>query len=973
MVKQDVAVRIADINNILEWYKKYKPDSYNAKFRALVPIRCQLRRVLAAWECNPAIAAYGESQKGKSYLMSNLLQDDGRPFAIAQPGTDERVDFTHEINPMGDDREATGVVTRFTSFNGEYAGKYSEEHPVLIKLFTVGEIAAILCDSYFNDIMDYDGYKETVIEEIGDAIYNTYKDKDDIYGTPLTEDDIFDIRDYILKFVNNAKNSFGGASSAIFDKLALVIRKIPQSEWANVLSFLWHKNQDITNLFDRLVRALARLDFAKEVYLNLDAVLHHGDNTNTIMSVKCLKHMDSGNPQLLTDVFIRNDSGFRKVSSFHKGELCAICAEAVYKVEKEYMRSTVSYTKVANVEDMAVEGVNLPKEEKTIHNILQDGDLLDFPGARNRLSLQKNMLMAFDANEGAPNLVQSLLRGKVAYLFNKYCSSLVINVLMFCHDNKNAEVTKMYSVIKDWVESYVGENASARAESVSKYGKIAPLFVIATKFNLDMRMQNFAAANTTTAINQRWDGRFTDVLLGECLKGNSVDWFKDWIAKGESFNNTYLLRDFKYSGCDADGSHLYEGFDPNTTNPEETRMHIPVEFYNTLRESFISSGVVRRLFADPAKAWDCAATINNDGSAYIIENLSIAAQNMGRVREAKFESEVDDAKLAIKRLIEGDYEPEDDTKILRKNIRTARRLMADLECASGDNYFFGHLISGLQIDQGVVYNIVNNIISNPAPIAANFEGYELILTQCRYFEGCATEEDKWNLLIDRYGFDSRDEAEKYFQKKNIDIAVLLQGTRVNATPQYVISEAVCNKWVESLQKPELVRSVLGESGFDESVLLELIKKLISLSKGLKLVDIMADAVEPYLRGLVLTTDMSDLIADILTHVINDFVSDMGYAHRTEQQKEQCLSIAQTHVRDRKFEYITKDVQEIPDEDELVQIFNSMADHDKITPTFEHNLNKWIDCMFFAFIGTEARIIQNPVANAEMGAILERLS
>ena len=150
-----INAKIQAINESLDWLKQYKPDVYEQRFVALVQERSRLRKILEAKKENPGIAAYGESQKGKSYLMGNLLQQNGKPFMVSVPAENRKIDFVRSINPRGDKREATGVVTRFTAFNGNNKNRYSAEYPVLMKLLSVADIAMILCDGYFNDLMDY--------------------------------------------------------------------------------------------------------------------------------------------------------------------------------------------------------------------------------------------------------------------------------------------------------------------------------------------------------------------------------------------------------------------------------------------------------------------------------------------------------------------------------------------------------------------------------------------------------------------------------------------------------------------------------------------------------------------------------------------------------------------------------------------------------------------------------------------------
>ena len=70
---QTIKSQIDNINSSLEWIRKNKPNDYEQKFLQLVEERRKLKKLEAANQDNPAIAAYGVSQVGKSYLMNLLL------------------------------------------------------------------------------------------------------------------------------------------------------------------------------------------------------------------------------------------------------------------------------------------------------------------------------------------------------------------------------------------------------------------------------------------------------------------------------------------------------------------------------------------------------------------------------------------------------------------------------------------------------------------------------------------------------------------------------------------------------------------------------------------------------------------------------------------------------------------------------------------------------------------------------------
>ena len=60
-----------------------------------------------------SVGIFGESQAGKSFLVSTLISDKNGNSTI-QLGN-RKLDFIRDINPQGSGKESTGVVTRFST------------------------------------------------------------------------------------------------------------------------------------------------------------------------------------------------------------------------------------------------------------------------------------------------------------------------------------------------------------------------------------------------------------------------------------------------------------------------------------------------------------------------------------------------------------------------------------------------------------------------------------------------------------------------------------------------------------------------------------------------------------------------------------------------------------------------------------------------------------------------------------------
>lgn len=974
---------IMQISESLEWIKKNRPGQYQQKFLQLIPLRCELKKMLKAEDENPAIAAYGESQKGKSYLMGNLLQKSGAPFMIRSKGCE--YDFVARINPIGDKREATGVVTRFTSYFG-HEDRACDEYPARMKVMSVANIVTILTDGYFNDVLDDKRYSDAEIQERADNIYNTYAGRAAVQDI-VTEDDVIDIKLYLMKFVNRAKVSAFCESTDFFNKVALVIRNVPQTEWVNVFSVLWHDNKDLTDLFLRLLRCLVKMNFADVVYLPIDALLHLGENKNTIMSVDCLNGLYSNDisARAVSDVFVKTDSdSFECLSGFDKSELSALCLEVSFKVDVEYLDDKAQFC--FDAENAGRPGymssdtyAKLTQEGEFVskRKLLEVSDLLDFPGAKNREQMKESTLDRYDSETQQTNLVKLFLRGKVSFLFNFFSDSRALNILMFCHNAEDVKVTQMYNVIDGWIKTYVGDTPEKRKATMKMAGNIAPFFAIGTMFNIDMMKKGNPDANSDIALQGRWNGRFSKVMYQDCFHaGTDVDWFKDFAGNGASFNNVYVLRDFKYSGCDGQGNNLYRGYDESAKAPREESLELPADFYERLQKSFINDNAnTGRFFKDVKVAWEVAATMNNDGSLFIIKQLCTAASNMKKVRETQFRSRAEEITSTVYEKIKGYFVPSSNEGKLDANIERAYQVLREFDASSGDNSFFGRLIDKLQITDNEAYRQTHEIIESPQLIEVvnNFPEYEQIMKR---LPKCSTEEQVLEEYARVYHKPSAESARGYLESKGIDPKNLISDDRSGRrTNSYVIAEHLVNYWKQKLSSAAFLSRITQGSNFDIGVMSDLIDNVLDMVDTVDLTMKMSESISEYVNVVAISTANEFLVADILRHHINTFVTDLGFTLLEDKNASRIKALAMS----KNFPvsgHVDKIEKSSYDEEELTALFNSLAKETyPITPSFSKHYNQWLEYMFLSFIATAGMNtkIDNPEENEQIGRIIRNLN
>lgn len=948
--------QINNINQSLNWLRVNQEEQYEQRFLQLVEERRKLKIIRNAASDNPAIAAFGISQVGKSYLMNCLLKSKDSPYMV-DDGNGKKYEFVSQINPIGEGKEASGVVTRFSSFSRN-PGLYSDKYPVMARLFSVADIIMVLSDTYYNDHKDYGKFtlKWSDVEDISRSIREEFISAAPLPVPNLTADDVLNIKTYFSKHIGRAAN-YASSSCTFFDSIAVVIDRIPDSEYARVFSHLWNNDKNLTRLFNHLLSLLRDFQFAEQIYLPIDAVVHNNIKPNTIMSVLCLRMLFDQKYSYSSKVYIRKGNDYEDIGTHLKSEICALCKEAIFKIDGEFLTSTSRY----DMEGIDVENVAKLSSGDVDMSILKDNDLLDFPGARSRLNDEVGT-MAEDEK-----LLECMLRGKIAYLFNTYNDNLAINILLYCHHDKQNEVKTMPGLLKEWVYTYVGDTPEKRSATVAKADG-SPLFYIATMFNIDMKERK-SAADDINGLNNRWEGRFETVLLGECF-GSTEEWVNNWTGPNKSFKNSYLLRDYQYS------EDLYDGF---RASGSEKSMKMDADYYKLMRKSFFSHPAVCKLFGDPALSWDVAATKNNDGTLYIIQNLKRVATNMNHTRNQQFNDQFASISSRIRSIMVNYYITDNKDDLLKKNIRMSKRVYRELDfTCNRDNYYFGHMLQGLQMRENVCYNLVYQDLAGNAinEDVSDFVNYEIIHKQCAKYghplDSQKSDNENWESLMIVYDYDTRDEAERDLARKKVDWKKLFNVNFSRKLRSFIIADKIFNAWQEHIKSSSFMNEFSGEDSFDNAIMTELVKNIIATAKKVKLADKMASIIADIVDVVAIGTTNINLISDMLVSTINDFVMDLGFSTLTEEQ------IASTkHIGEERnlhiFDYICRDTPARYNDEELTNLFNDMTTKPNILiPSFEENYNKWVEYMIISFIAHLEIPDYDHAANEALEVILKSI-
>ena len=953
---KNVTDQINSINNFIKWGDSHLQESRREEtFKKLVNVRRHLKRLRFSLESNPAIAAFGESQKGKSYVISSLLARKGQQFMVLDPKTGDSYNFVEQLNPITRDTEATGVATRFTrSYDVP-----DENYPIMVKVLSIADMLQILCDTAYNDVKSHSVIDREDIDEFMLAQERRYKGTSKVQSV-LDEDDIMNVREYVEEHVGSTKAK-ELLDSRFFDVLARIVPYVQPREWPQLMSKLWYDNSDITNLFVRMLQGYETLGFSKRVYIPISALLN---TTTTLMSSLCLQRLDvasptTGNvdPNMGTDLLTEDQ---KNVGGFSKSVLSAIAAEVVFQIPEE----TISEELIYNLDGIQEDGnrqrlLSKGWNKKVSKDFLNTVDIFDFPGARAALELQEEQIKIELNNK-------MMLRGKVRYLFNKYSDERLINVLMLCHDHMQNGPTVMPGLVEQWVKQNMGATVRERTAYLDK-SIVSPLFMIATKFNIDM--SHSVQSGGDDQIEKRWEDRYKKVLYDQVLQADSLSWFGNWTERG-GFRNTYLLRDYKWSGVN--GNRLFEGFDTQGVETSE----IDAPFHQELRQSFITSPYVNTFFEDPELAWDAAATMNNDGATRIIENLGIVATNAKESRLYKYQSEVKGLHAQTLQLMQEYYHDENDEDVLQKAIARSGSIVAEFDVVCGkDNYFFGRMIQNLQVSENYVFDFYYNSLNSTKMIAdRDMKEYDLILSRCHgRISSSNTFEKNLEILRQEYHYPTTHDCKEFFEGvKGISLEKLFECNFKQKSNSEQLAEGIVNKWIEDIKTQKNLKYYEAE-GCNTLTVLDLIENIKAVADTTNLVPIIAKTISPFVDAINIPHQILDMIADTTAEIINEFVVTFGYNYYSEDKIADLKLINEKNNLHLSFDYGMTD--KVPmSNDELSDLF------DDIRPTEENamltslpsyiNYNKWIDLLLISFIASYNVPNYDVEANKQLGILLQ---
>jgi hypothetical protein len=227
--------------------------------------------------------------------------------------------------------------------------------------------------------------------------------------------------------------------------------------------------------------------------------------------------------------------------------------------------------------------------------------------------------------------------------------------------------------------------------------------------------------------------------------------------------------------------------------------------------------------------------------------------------------------------------------------------------------------------------------------------------------------------MDTYSLQTQDRAEEYFRSKGININILFSGPYQKKKNSVAMADAIFEMWKQRLLSPQLLDSLTINNKFGGLVMSNLLSNVVSTADELRLSERIENLITEYVDVVDVATINVPFVADLIASTINNFVCDLGFSCRSDEQKQTLIRVAKERNLSI-FNYIDKEDDYELTEETITNLFARLnSSPDAITPAYEQNYFTWSEYVVISFIAKVDVGLGNPVANRELRVLIDKLS
>jgi len=772
-------------------------------------IRNNAKRLGSVSELPMTVGFFGLSQAGKSYLISAMAAGKNGDLETELGG--KRLDFITHINPPGGGKEATGLVTRFS----RTASPGPDDFPLELKLFGEVELVKLLANSFFNDFNAEKASYRFDDGHITALLQTLSKRKSPRRIAGVTEDDVVSLGDYL-------QDNFPGSLSALSSQYWQVATELAPwlllEDRCQLFSIFWGEIPELSAAYLDFAKTLASLNHAERVFAPLSALVRETANgglsqADSIMNVEMLERLGRSEQTIA-------------VRPWHQGEL----GEPV----------EISLPQLAA---LTVELV-FPLVEPTAEPLFEQVDLLDFPGYRGRLSVESlDDVRRAVSSEEASAVAQLILRGKVAYLFERYTDSQEMNVLIVCTpSNKQSDVTSVGPVLSRWIEKTQGVTPEQRARR-----KPGLLWVV-TMF--DMRISSDLDKGEDLLRLGWGSGGMMKMCMLE--RFGQYPWLQEW-SNGKPFANCFLARKPQMKV-----TFLQLGAG-NVEQAVSTSCEAPLAL---MRKTFCEDDTVRRHIEAPEAAWDAMLRLNDGGIGRIAEYLRKVA--LREVKLARIAEQLDEILLGLESRLGRWFQGEGSGELTKKR-QIAQQIY---QAIWPRRVLLGELLSHLQLPPELLRPLYLRA-QEDAPAEVETEAVPVAASGGALDLGDSEDDDQG---FDLFGSTPAPLIEAKAEKP------AARGSDAQ------FAKAVLREWIAHLRHlPENLK-LMSFLGFDKTAVEALVDELITAASRLDLESTLLSAITSVEQIGTRREQLAGRQVLVASNLLGDFIGWLGFAGKPASER-----------------------------------------------------------------------------------------
>lgn len=362
--------------------------------------------LVRASERNPALGVYGESQIGKSFLISALATNDEKIF-IKDPTSDQNIDFLKDLNPGGN-KESTGIITRFTSKEGKPILE-NHKRSFLGELLNYEDLIMAMVHGVHSELASAEP-PENFRKETKAIIQKLTEEKE---RAPSDSDKNIKIVESVLLALEQVRQlKYFSEYIRILDecKFENIIQaysdaeKVPPDHLlAQSIALIWggHNSQPLKDVYTKIHDVLLTLDGAEIMQIPIEHVIATTGGQKTLLDVQLVFELLSSTAMVTVYGRGTDEEEQDEVTSFQisRSSLAAVLSEIVLPVAEA------------------------SNQDQTSPSLISIGDIIDFPGSR---AVGKGTrIQDVDKQEA----VSVFLRGKLIQIYRKLVEQKEIGVL----------------------------------------------------------------------------------------------------------------------------------------------------------------------------------------------------------------------------------------------------------------------------------------------------------------------------------------------------------------------------------------------------------------------------------------------------------------------------------------------------------------------------------------------------------------